>query len=58
MPEGDPQHEGQREEQTREPAPEAPEEDVDVAAAPDDDEVREGVEQGTEEAFKGEEEED
>jgi hypothetical protein len=58
MSEGDPEHEAQREEQTREPAPDAPEEDVGVPPPPDDEEVREGVEKGSEEAFKSEEEED
>jgi hypothetical protein len=58
MSEGDPEREGQRGEQTRQPAPEAPDEDVDVPPPPDDEEVREGVEEGTEEAFKSEDEED
>jgi hypothetical protein len=42
----------QQEEQTKQPAPEAPEEDVGVPPPPDDEEVREGVQEGTEEAFK------
>jgi hypothetical protein len=58
MSKGDPEREGQREEQTRQPAPEAPEEDVGVPPPPDDEEIHEGVEKGTEEAFKSEDEED
>jgi hypothetical protein len=42
----------QQEDQTKQPAPEAPEEDVGVPPPPDDEEVREGVQEGTEEAFK------
>ena len=57
MFEGDPEREEQREEQTRQPAPEAPDKEG-VPPPPDDEEVREGVEKGTEEALKPEEEED
>jgi hypothetical protein len=58
MSEGEPEREGQPEEQTRQPAPEAPEEGVDVPPPPDDEEVREGVEKGTEEALKPDDEDD
>ena len=53
MSEGNPKREKQQEGQTQQPAPE---EDVGVPPPPDDEEIREGVEKGTEEAFKSEEE--
>jgi hypothetical protein len=54
MSEGDPE----REEQTRQPAPEAPERDEGVPPPrPDHEEVREGVEEGTKKVFKSEDEE-
>jgi hypothetical protein len=42
----------QQEEQTKQPAPEAPEEDVESPPPPDEDEIRKGVEEGTDEAIK------
>jgi hypothetical protein len=42
----------QQEEQTKQPAPEAPDEDVGVPPPPDAEEVREAAQEGTEEAFK------
>jgi hypothetical protein len=63
MPEGNRERQEQestdpQEEQTKQPAREAPEEDVGTPPPPDEGEIREGVEEGTEEAFKSEEEED
>ena len=57
MSEGNPEREGQesteqQEEQTKQPAPKAPEEDVGVPPPPDDEEIRKGVQEGTDEAIK------
>ena len=57
MSEGNPEREGQesteeQEEQTKQPAPEAPpEEDVGTPPPPDDEEIRKGVQEGTDEAI-------
>jgi hypothetical protein len=58
MSDGNPKREKQQEGQTKQPAPEAPEEDAGVPPPPDKEEIREGVEKGTEEAFKSGEDED
>jgi hypothetical protein len=57
MPEGNPEREEregteQEEELTKQPAPEAPEEDVGVPPPPNEEEIRKGVEEGTDEAIK------
>jgi hypothetical protein len=57
MSEGNPERQGQEgteqeEEQTRKPAPEAPEEEAGVPPTPEEGEVRKGVEKGTDEAIK------
>jgi hypothetical protein len=57
MSEGNPERQGQegteeQEEQTRKPAPEAPEEEAGVPPTPEEGEVREGVEEGTDDAIK------
>jgi hypothetical protein len=57
MSEGNPEREvkegtEQEEEQTKRPAPEAPEEDAEPPPPPDEEEIRKGVEEGTDEAIK------
>jgi hypothetical protein len=57
MSEGNPERQGQegteeQEEKTRKPAPEAPEEEAGVPPTPEKEEIREGVEEGTDDAIK------
>jgi hypothetical protein len=57
MSEGNPEREGQegteqQEEKTRKPAPDAPKEDVGSPPPPEKEEIRKGVQEGTDEAIK------